>query len=452
MTLSIDAISVDETTLSAPDLTLLSTQSLDGTGAFDVLMKTTKMHLQDEYNEGRITGEEYATVYLGGLTAVLQQAVQYLLNHQHAEKVSAEIGLIRQQTVTELTQTDDTIPEGLGFNGDTNVEGLVKSKKDLDALQESLVNAQITKSTRDGVLVGQQIITELAQTDNDISTAAATYGLNNTSDMLGMVKAQQDKVAAEIELLTQKIVTEVAQTSDEKPFDLGQMPTINIDGLMKLQRDQTAAAISKMAVEEDLITQQIVTEVAQTSDEKPMSLGQMSATTAITGLINAQKDKIDQEIANMVIEGDLLTEKIVTEIAQTSDSKPSTLGQMSTPDITGIAKAQRDKISAEVTLLAQKSITELAQTSDTLNLNAGALNSSAATTGVIEKQKDLFAAQTAGFARDAEQKLAKMMIDAWSVARTTDPDNVARDESNRLGDGYLSLVMQKTQEGIGAGS
>ena len=137
MSLNVDAINVNEAASVSPNLSLLSTQSLDGTGAFDVLMKTTKAHLQEEYNAGRITGEEYATVYLGSLTAVLQQAVQYLLNHQQAEKISAEIGLVRQQTITELAQTDNAIPENLGFNDSTDIEGLVKDKRDLNLLQEN---------------------------------------------------------------------------------------------------------------------------------------------------------------------------------------------------------------------------------------------------------------------------------------------------------------------------
>jgi len=97
-------------------LTSLTSETLSGTGAFDVLMRTTKLHLKAEYDAQRITGAEYATVYLGALTAVLQTSIQFLLNEQQAYRLAAEIGLIRQQTVTELTNTEDNIPVGLGFN------------------------------------------------------------------------------------------------------------------------------------------------------------------------------------------------------------------------------------------------------------------------------------------------------------------------------------------------
>lgn len=100
----------------ATPLKALTTVALDGSGVFDQLMKATKLHLQEEYEAQRITGNEYSTVYLGALTAVLQTSVQFLLNEQQVHRINAEIGLIRQQTVTELANTDDNIPAGLGFN------------------------------------------------------------------------------------------------------------------------------------------------------------------------------------------------------------------------------------------------------------------------------------------------------------------------------------------------
>ena len=110
-----NGLASDEKILNTP-LEALTTVSIDGSGVFDVLIKATKIHLQEEFDAQRITGKEYATVYLGALTAVLQTATQFLLNEQQVQKINAEIGLVRQQTVTELSNTDDNIPIGLGFN------------------------------------------------------------------------------------------------------------------------------------------------------------------------------------------------------------------------------------------------------------------------------------------------------------------------------------------------
>lgn len=101
--------------LSTP-LETLTQVEVNGNGAFDKLMQSTKLHLKEEYDAQRITGDEYSKVYLGALTAVLQTSIQFLLNEQQVHRINAEIGLIRQQTVTELANTDDNIPTGLGFN------------------------------------------------------------------------------------------------------------------------------------------------------------------------------------------------------------------------------------------------------------------------------------------------------------------------------------------------
>ena len=44
------------TTVEAPTVDELTTVALDGTGVFDKLMQTVKLHLQDEYDSNRIVG------------------------------------------------------------------------------------------------------------------------------------------------------------------------------------------------------------------------------------------------------------------------------------------------------------------------------------------------------------------------------------------------------------
>ncbi|RLB94505.1 MAG: hypothetical protein DRH26_01075 [Deltaproteobacteria bacterium] len=94
----------------------LTSGTIAGQGVFDVLMRVAKLHLKEEFDENRITGNDYANVYVGSMAAVLQTATQFLLNEQQVYKLNADIGLVRQQTVSELANTDDNIPIGLGFN------------------------------------------------------------------------------------------------------------------------------------------------------------------------------------------------------------------------------------------------------------------------------------------------------------------------------------------------
>jgi len=142
MSLTMIPLSIQEATVSTVDVADLTSGKIGGTGVFDILMSVTAKYIQEEYAKNRITGKEYSTVYLGAMTAVLQQAVQFLAIGQQIEKLNAEIGLLRQKTVTELSQTDNDIPAGLGFNNGTLVDGTVAKQKELYA-------AQTTGFTRD---------------------------------------------------------------------------------------------------------------------------------------------------------------------------------------------------------------------------------------------------------------------------------------------------------------
>ena len=74
-----------------------------GTGVFDDMMETVNAHMAAQFNLGRITGSDYATVYLTALQATVQQAVAFTIGVQ---KGNAEESLLFQKEVTEFAQTD----------------------------------------------------------------------------------------------------------------------------------------------------------------------------------------------------------------------------------------------------------------------------------------------------------------------------------------------------------
>ena len=57
----------------------LTEKTVDGDGTFDILMTALRVHLQKEYDANRITGAEYAKVYIALTEGALNQAVQFLL-------------------------------------------------------------------------------------------------------------------------------------------------------------------------------------------------------------------------------------------------------------------------------------------------------------------------------------------------------------------------------------
>ena len=76
-----------------------------GTGIFDDMMETVNAHLAAQFNLGRITGSDYAQVYLTAMQATVQQAVAYTLGKH---KANAEVNLLFQKEISEFAQTDQT--------------------------------------------------------------------------------------------------------------------------------------------------------------------------------------------------------------------------------------------------------------------------------------------------------------------------------------------------------
>ena len=94
-------------TITIANLTASVTTSSDnvvtGTGVFDDMMETVNAHMAAQFNLGRITGSDYATVYLTAMQATVQQAVAYTVGMQ---KGNAEESLLLQKEITEFAQTD----------------------------------------------------------------------------------------------------------------------------------------------------------------------------------------------------------------------------------------------------------------------------------------------------------------------------------------------------------
>lgn len=146
-------------------------------------------------------------------------------------------------------------------------------------------------------------------------------------------------------------------------------------------------------------------------------------------LISKQIEKLDKEI-----------DLVVQQTANAAIEAEVLRGQKCKLDAEfDVLLQSKLKTAAEVTLLGQKTQTEKAQTM-AIGVDADS---------VIGRQKALYAAQATGFERDAEQKVAKLMIDSWNVRRTTDEGTVA-DGTNMLYDPAVGRAVNKLLSGVNA--
>lgn len=163
-----------------------------------------------------------------------------------------------------------------------------------------------------------------------------------------------------------------------------------------------------------------------------------------------QKDKMALE-AQLVARQIMLAEvEVIKANAQVEEIRAKTLNLGAELLVLQAQKCKLDaefdllqstnlKTAEEIQLLVWKTNTEKAQT-----LGTGVDENS-----VIGKQKALYGAQTSGFTRDAEQKVAKVMVDSWNVRRTTDEGTVA-DGTNMLNDAAVGRAVTKLLSGVGA--
>jgi len=310
---ALDPIRILEDT-QPPDVTQLTTKSLSGTGVFDILMNSVKLHLVEEWDNNRISNAEYATVYLGALSAVLGQSVNYLMNHQNEKRIAAEIGLIRQQTASELANTADSLPEGLGFNISTEIQGLIKRKLELAAQDILLAESKVLTDKANKDYVGQKIISELAQTDVGITQARlAGYGFNDADTISGISEYALAQAKATADLTEQKVVTELAQTSKTKPNDLGKDSSTTISGVAKAQVDLAESQKAKADAEKIFLAQKTMTELAQTSDTIPLTTEALNTSASVQGSVKKQQDLYSAQISGFARDAEQKLLKIAAE-------------------------------------------------------------------------------------------------------------------------------------------
>lgn len=163
------------TPISNEDLT---TKVVNGTGIFDELMTAAHAHLDQEWGKQRITGTQYAEVYLGQMTAVLQQSVAFLVQRD----------AIYLNNLLTQAQID-------------------KANKELALLdkQIELIEAQIASQEANNTLIAQKVKTEKAQIQ-DIVDGEAVVGV--TGAQTALYKQQKEGFIRDAEQKALKIISD----------------------------------------------------------------------------------------------------------------------------------------------------------------------------------------------------------------------------------------------------
>lgn len=193
-----------------------------GSGLFDELMRTVNSHLRNEYDRGRIAGNDYGQVYLGSLNGAMQTASQFTLaleqTNKENELLTQQIAQIKTQNEILLLQKDqaviakDTAQYNLDFTLPEQLNKLL-AETAATVQQTLLIQSQIgTQEKQQLQITAQTELTGKQENLVDEQILAATY--QYTTPTAGLLFAQYTKVQKEIDILAQKKITEEAQTED----------------------------------------------------------------------------------------------------------------------------------------------------------------------------------------------------------------------------------------------
>ena len=356
------------------NVTELTTAEIAGTGVFDVLMQSVKNHVQEEHTKSRITGKEYATVYLEALQSTMAQSIEYLL---------------RAKT--------------LGFE----LDNLGK--------QGVLLDHQAEIAIKDAQLKFAQIAQTQAQTEL-------------TEQQVKTAEAEAHKIPVEISLLRSNL--ELAGV--EKDLRIAQV------GLAETEKDISVYNLAnKTPVEVELLQAQ--TDNAQS--QIALTEAQVVKITEENKVIPYTIERIQAEIANMTRQSDILEKELEIKISSLALQDKQLLLADAELEVRRleleVKRAEVESAQAQAQLYAAKVLTENAQTMDAAHPNS-----------VLGSNIAVLRAQAAGYARDAEQKAAKILVDAWNVQRNTD-ESIQANAANLLYDTSIGQAVSAMLRGAG---
>ena len=229
-----------------------ATTADDGTGYFDKLMRTMELHIEDQYNKGRLKGPEYATVYLGGMQAILQAAQEFTLTKQLQE-----------------VQVDNAIKDGYLKDAQLGTEGLQQDMLNKQLVEEQykidvLLPDQHTTNTKQQTLLDTE--EEIKQYEHDVLQLD-----NHNQNAAQLAEILDGTIRANIQLDDTLLTTEKQRLDIVEGTALKTTQILDVEQATKLKTaqtsEQTADTIRKDKITEDqLLKIQAETDSINTDD------------------------------------------------------------------------------------------------------------------------------------------------------------------------------------------
>jgi hypothetical protein len=324
-----NALYLEVTKLTTEDL---STGDTDGTGMFDALMRSLKAHLQQEYENNRITGEEYSKVYIQLTQSAMGSAVQYLLARDQSywqatlsqqQARNAEIAVVASRVEVEATKARLKITH---LDAQTSAANFASSKlrlasENAQVLQVRAQTVQVeyqTASTMPAQLA--QLVKETARLDYEL-TSIMPKELEKSTKQIETLEAQISSSTASTaqtlyetaSLLPAQLLGIEADT-DNKEYQLTALMPAQTAGYTLDNLGKSYSNTYLLPEQLNSIKEQVEGHRAKTMDTR------MDGLTVIAGAVGKQKELHAQQVASYQHDAEAKVAKMFVDTWITSKS------------------------------------------------------------------------------------------------------------------------------------
>ncbi len=286
----------------------LTDRQINGTGVFDGVMETLSKHLQQEYDKGRITGQEYATAYVSMTQTALQASVQFLLTKdqsywgaigaQHQAR-AAEINVVNARVELETakfgfktkvletnTMAADYALSKLKLATEEGQADLTVAKADASRYEvANMLPAQLVQMTKQNDKIDYELDymlpKDLLKTQAEIDVTAA---------QISHVTAQKDQVLYTTSDMLPAQKLSVEAETDVKEYQAVTFLPAQVAGFTEDTRGKAFTTDHIMPAQLLSVTEQTEAHRAKTLDTR------LDGTTPVAGAIGKQKALHTQQI------------------------------------------------------------------------------------------------------------------------------------------------------------
>lgn len=252
----------------------LTDTTVGGTGVFDKMMTSMRAHLIEEFDNGRITGREYAEVYQAVSAAVLGNAVQYTL----------------QSSTTQYQ------------NALLQMQGRAAEHQALIARSEAVRSkyAVISALAESENMKANYALTKMQIGVQDITYSQIEQQVTLTTNQAASVASEKAVIDYQLANLLPEQVRQLTYTIDNILTEQYNKLNYEVDVLMVSQNNlltqdvniKTYQHTDILPAQKNVLSEQYEVQRAQTLDTRSDNV------TSVTGAIGKQKDLYSEQITS----------------------------------------------------------------------------------------------------------------------------------------------------------